>query len=72
MRFFLGLTAMLTMGYLVVAADAPSKVTFVGHDKVTPLLQGRTLVTARSFGCGSHRGKRDRSRSPREKPMSFT
>jgi len=59
MRFFLGLTAMLTMGYLVVAADGPSKVTFVGHDKVTtalakggPLVNGPDLLVS-----GSHREK---------------
>jgi quercetin dioxygenase-like cupin family protein len=59
MRFFLGLTAMLTMGYLVVAADAPSKVTYVGHDKVTtalakggPLVNGPDLLVS-----GSHRDK---------------
>ena len=45
MKVFLGLTAMLTMGYLVVAADAPSKVTYVGHDKVTTALaKGGPLV----------------------------
>ena len=59
MRFFLGLAAILTMGYLVVAADAPSKVTFVGHDKVTtalakggPLVNGSDLLVS-----GSHREK---------------
>ena len=59
MRFFLGLTAILTMGFLVVAADAPSKVTFVGHDKVTtalakggPLVNGPDLLVS-----GSHRDK---------------
>ena len=59
MKVFLGLTAMLTMGYLVVAADAPSKVTFVGHDKVTtalakggPLANGPDLLVS-----GSHREK---------------
>jgi quercetin dioxygenase-like cupin family protein len=59
MKVFLGLTAMLTMGYLVVAADAPSKVTFVGHDKVTtalakggPLVNGPDLLVS-----GSHREK---------------
>ena len=59
MKVFLGLTAMLTMGYLVVAADAPSKVTYVGHDKVTtalakggPLVNGPDLLVS-----GSHRDK---------------
>jgi glc operon protein GlcG len=59
MKVFLGLTAILTMGYLVVAADAPSKVTFVGHDKVTtalakggPLVNGPDLLVS-----GSHRDK---------------
>ena len=47
MKVLLGLTAILTMGFLVVAADAPSKVTFVGHDKVTAALaKGGPLVTA--------------------------
>ena len=59
MRFFLGLTAMLTMGYLVVAADAPSKVTYVGHDKVTAALdKGGPLVNAPDLlVSGSHRDK---------------
>ena len=59
MKVLLGLTAMLTMGYLVLAADAPSKVTFVGHDKVGaalakggPLVNGPDLLVS-----GSHRDK---------------
>jgi quercetin dioxygenase-like cupin family protein len=59
MKALLGLTAMLTMGYLVLAADAPSKVTFVGHDKVGaalakggPLVNGPDLLVS-----GSHRDK---------------
>ena len=59
MRFFLGLAAIVTMGYLVLAADAPSKVTYVGHDKVTtalakggPLVNGPDLLVS-----GSHRDK---------------
>jgi quercetin dioxygenase-like cupin family protein len=59
MKALLGLTTILTMGYLVAAADAPSKVTYVGHDKVaTALGKGGPLVTAPDLTVsGSHRDK---------------
>ena len=59
MKLLLGLTAILTMSYAVLAADAPGKVTYVGHDKVNAAIQkGGSLVTAPDLTVtGSHREK---------------
>jgi mannose-6-phosphate isomerase-like protein (cupin superfamily) len=49
--------AMLTMAIALMAADAPSNVTFVDHDKVAAALaKGGVLVTAQDLSVrGSHR-----------------
>jgi len=59
MKVFLALTAVLTMGLLVIAADAPAKVTYVGHDKVAAAIsKGGPLVAAPDLTVsGSHRDK---------------
>jgi quercetin dioxygenase-like cupin family protein len=59
MKMCLALTAILTMAFLAVSADAPQKVTYVGHDKVSAALQkGGPLVTAADLAVsGSHRDK---------------
>jgi quercetin dioxygenase-like cupin family protein len=58
-KLLFGLTAILTMAYLVLAADAPGKVTYVGHDKVAAAIsKGGSLVTAPDLTVtGSHREK---------------
>src|SRR3954447_13522381 len=59
MKMCLGVTAILTMAFLAVSADAPQKATYVGHDKVSAALQkGGPLVTAPDLAVsGSHRDK---------------
>jgi mannose-6-phosphate isomerase-like protein (cupin superfamily) len=59
MRLLLGLTAVLTVAFVVFGADAPKAVTYVGHDKVAAALQkGGSLVTAPDLTVsGSHRDK---------------
>src|SRR5947208_3774269 len=59
MKLLLGLTAILTLAYSVLAADSPKKVTYVGHDKVSAAIQkGGSLVTAPDLTVtGSHRDK---------------
>ena len=59
MKMCFALTAILTMAFLAVSADAPQKVTYVGHDKVAAALQnGGPLVTAPDLTVsGSHRDK---------------
>jgi quercetin dioxygenase-like cupin family protein len=50
---------MLTAGLLAIAADAPQKVTYVGHDKVAAAIsKGGPLVAAPDLTVtGSHRDK---------------
>src|SRR6185436_18060142 len=59
MKALLPLTALLAMAFLLVAADPPAKVTFVGHDKVgAALAKGGPLVTAPDLlVSGSFRNK---------------
>src|SRR5215467_15946880 len=59
MKVLFGLTAMLTMACSVLVADAPGKVTYVGHDKVSAAIhKGGSLVTAPDLTVsGSHREK---------------
>jgi len=47
------------MGFLAISADAPQKVTYVGHDRVTAAIQkGGSLVAAPDLTVtGSHREK---------------
>ena len=47
MKFPLAFAAILTAGLLAIAADAPQKVTYVGHDKVAAAIsKGAPLVAA--------------------------
>ena len=59
MRSSLPFAAVLTAGLLAVAADAPPKVTYVGHDKVAAAIsKGGPLVAAPDLTVtGSHRDK---------------
>jgi quercetin dioxygenase-like cupin family protein len=59
MKMCLALTAILTMAFLAVSADAPQKVTYAGHDKVsTAIHKGGPIVTAPDLTVtGSHRDK---------------
>jgi len=59
MKVLFGLTAILTMACSVLVADAPGKVTYVGHDKVSAAIhKGGSLVTAPDLTVtGSHREK---------------
>ena len=59
MRAPFGIFAVLTLGSFAIAADAPQKVTFVSHDKVSAALQkGGPLVAAPDLTVsGSHRDK---------------
>jgi len=59
MKFPLAFAAVLTAGLLAIAADAPPKVTYVGHDKVAAAIsKGGPLVTQPDLTVtGSHRDK---------------
>src|SRR5262252_8143020 len=59
MKVLFGLTAILTMACSVLVADAPGKVTYVDHDKVSAAIhKGGSLVTAPDLlVSGSHREK---------------
>jgi mannose-6-phosphate isomerase-like protein (cupin superfamily) len=59
MKFPLAFAAVLTADLLALAADAPQKVTYVGHDKVAAaILNGGPLVTQPDLTVtGSHRDK---------------
>jgi quercetin dioxygenase-like cupin family protein len=59
MKFSLAFAAALTAGLLAIAADAPPKVTYVGHDKVgAAISKGGPLVTQPDLTVtGSHRDK---------------
>jgi len=59
MKFPLAFAAVLTAGLLAIAADAPPKVTYVGHDKVAAAIsKGGPLVSQPDLTVtGSHRDK---------------